>query len=119
MARRAAAVKTQNMEEQKKDSEMAVARTLAAVSKVQSEISTWEFLASTLTQEHQQNVKADILRNVRSLKQHLKEITCTHPLESLKDYHDMSILCTKCNNVIFQDFNGEKLMNKRRELGMS
>ena len=48
-----------------------------------------------------------------------KNETCSHPAKYLKDFHDMSILCSSCHTVIFQSFNGEELMNKRRELGMT
>lgn len=88
------------------------------MSKLQSEISTWEYLASTLTQEHQQSVKAEILRKVMFLKHELIRVSCLHKASDLVDYHDMSILCTKCHEVIFQSFDGEELMKKRRELGM-
>ena len=37
------------------------------------EISTWEYLASTLTQDHQQSVKSEILAKVESMKYKLSE----------------------------------------------
>lgn len=46
-----------------------------------NEISTWEYLASTLTQSHQQNIKDEILSKVKQLKNKL----CKLRIESTND----------------------------------
>jgi len=43
------------------------------ITKLQGEINTWEFLASGLDKEHQQNVKIEILAKVENLKAELKD----------------------------------------------
>ena len=42
--------------------------------KLVQEISTWKYLSTTLTQEHQQNIKSEILAKVDNLKLQLKEL---------------------------------------------
>lgn len=39
-----------------------------------------------------------------------EKILCNHPIDKREDYHDSSIICTKCNEVIEQF--GEKTNNK-------
>ena len=42
--------------------------------KLTQEISTWTYLAETLTQEHQQNVRSEIMAKVRNMKLQLNEL---------------------------------------------
>lgn len=42
--------------------------------KLTQEISTWKYLAETLTQEHQQNVRSEIMAKVRNMQLQLKEL---------------------------------------------
>jgi len=44
------------------------------INKIEDEIKTWEFLASGLDQDHQQNVKIEILGKVENLKIILKNL---------------------------------------------
>ena len=43
---------------------------------------------------------------------------CTHPKGKLINYHDMSIKCTKCGEVIFQSFDIKTYRAKAEELGL-
>ena len=83
---------------------------------IQSEISTWEYLASTLTQSHQQSVRMEIERKIMALKNLHEITTCSHPKESLVSYHDMSILCRKCHEVVYQTNNVQKYNRRLIEL---
>jgi len=47
-------------------------------SQLTQEISTWKYLAGTLTQEHQQNVRTEIMAKVRNLELMLKELKEIH-----------------------------------------
>jgi len=42
--------------------------------KLTQEISTWTYLAETLTQEHQQSVRSEIMAKVRNMQLQLKEL---------------------------------------------
>ena len=42
--------------------------------KLTQEINTWKYLAETLTQEHQQSVRSEIMAKVRNMQLRLKEL---------------------------------------------
>lgn len=46
----------------------------AEILKLTQEISTWAYLADMLTQEHQQNIRSEIMAKVRNMKLQLKEL---------------------------------------------
>lgn len=56
--------------------------------KIRSEIETWKYLASSLTQEHQQSVKSEILTKVKYLESQLKEKSEEIYYEDSKPHYD-------------------------------
>ena len=69
----------ENLSESKKGNETStlLATGTAEILKLVEEISTWSYLAETLTQEHQQSVRIEIMAKVRNMQLRLKELQST------------------------------------------
>lgn len=61
-------------EKQGNEANTLLATGTAEILKLVEEISTWSYLAETLTQEHQQSVRIEIMAKVRNMQLQLKEL---------------------------------------------
>lgn len=67
-------MQTDSNEPQGNEANTLLANGTDEILKLTQEISTWKYLAEGLTQEHQQNVRSEIMAKVRNMQLQLKEL---------------------------------------------